>query len=411
MSSIKSPPIFNPDEDDDYASWKNDVEVWQAFTKEDAKRHGPAVYLSLKGKAREAVRGIAINDLKGDNGVKVILEVLDSVFLSDLTTRAYHAFKEFVEYRRSSGDSFSTFIVEYEKHYREVKKYNLELPTGVQAFFLLQAANLSSELEKLARATAKLEYADMKVKLQNIFGDSIKDSSSAVPIKEEAAYYTHNKFRGRGRGQSRGGSTRGRRNTNPKDNDGNVMRCHICESTKHFAMDCPHREKTEEAHCTVNVTLITGKADSTMNQMLAETLGKGILDSACTKTVSGEVWMKEFINNLNEKEKQDVIKSERPGNSLFRFGDGVESKSTKCVKIPVRIGSKFKDLSVEVVKNDIPLLIGKPTMSDMGMKIDFANHSLMIGKEKISLSCNSSGHYCMPLTILADETCNVIRLI
>ena len=101
------------------------------------------------------------------------------------------------------------------------------------------------------------------------------------------------------------------------------MRCHVCESTKH--LQCPHGEKTEEAHCTVNVTLITGKADFTM----AETLGMGILDGACTKTVSGEVQMTEFINNLNEKEKQEAIKSKRPGSSLFRFDDGVESKSTK----------------------------------------------------------------------------------
>ena len=45
MSNIKSLPISNPDEDDDYCAWKNDAEVWQAFTKEEPKRQGPAVYL------------------------------------------------------------------------------------------------------------------------------------------------------------------------------------------------------------------------------------------------------------------------------------------------------------------------------------------------------------------------------
>ena len=70
MSNIKSPPIFNPDEDDNYCAWKNDVEVWQAFTKEEAKRQGPAVYLSLKGRAREAVRGISMF-LQTRNFVKI----------------------------------------------------------------------------------------------------------------------------------------------------------------------------------------------------------------------------------------------------------------------------------------------------------------------------------------------------
>ena len=49
-------------------------------------------------------------------------------------------------------------MAEYEKRYREVKCYKLDLPTGVQAFFLLQAANLISNLEKLVRATATLVY-------------------------------------------------------------------------------------------------------------------------------------------------------------------------------------------------------------------------------------------------------------
>ena len=45
MSIIKSPYIFNPDEDDDYCAWKNHAEVWQAYTKEEPKRQGPGVYL------------------------------------------------------------------------------------------------------------------------------------------------------------------------------------------------------------------------------------------------------------------------------------------------------------------------------------------------------------------------------
>ena len=35
MSAIKNPPIFNPEEGDDYGNWKKDVEVWKLFTKEE----------------------------------------------------------------------------------------------------------------------------------------------------------------------------------------------------------------------------------------------------------------------------------------------------------------------------------------------------------------------------------------
>ena len=79
MSYIKLPPIFNPDEDDDYCAWKNNVDVWQAFTKEEPRRKGPAVYFSLKGRAREAVRGISINDLKKYDGVEEIIRILEEI--------------------------------------------------------------------------------------------------------------------------------------------------------------------------------------------------------------------------------------------------------------------------------------------------------------------------------------------
>ena len=54
MSGIKSPPVFHPEEDDDYTSWINDVSIWKMYTDTNEAKIGAAVYLSLKGKAREA---------------------------------------------------------------------------------------------------------------------------------------------------------------------------------------------------------------------------------------------------------------------------------------------------------------------------------------------------------------------
>ena len=41
--------------------------------------------------------------------------------------------------------------------YREVKDYKLDLPTGKKTFFLLQATNLTPDLEKLVR-TSSMSY-------------------------------------------------------------------------------------------------------------------------------------------------------------------------------------------------------------------------------------------------------------
>lgn len=384
MSAIKNPPTFNPDEGDDYGNWKKDTEVWRLFTKDEKNRQGAALYLSLNGTARDAVRGISADALKSDDGFDEVLKILDKVYLKDTATRAYCAFKDFVEYRRSSGDTFAVFIVEFEKRYREVERHDMKLPTGAQAYFLLQAANLTIDNERLARATAKLEYDDMKVQIQKVFGETVGSGEDTLPIKTEDCNYTRG-YRGRGRGGYRGNQQRRpsdrpaprTNDTNPVGPDGNIMRCHICESTRHFSSRCPHR-RTEEANITVNITLLAGKGEEEQCCLMTECIGYGVLDSACTKTVAGKVWMDEYLSTLNQEEFEKVKRSERKTNSVYRFGDGVESKSDKTLDLPALIGNKMMTIEVDVVDNKIPLLISKPTMRKLGMKIDFVNDVAII---------------------------------
>ena len=155
------------------------------------KRQGPAIYLCLKGEAREAVRSIDVEEILKDDGVETIVQTLDEIFLKDETTHAFCAFGDFVEYHRGSGESYTKFILEFEKRYREVKKYDLTLNDKVQAYFLLKAANLSDDHERLVRTTSVLKYKDMKEQLQKIFGEFSDDKggSGVLPVKREDCFY------------------------------------------------------------------------------------------------------------------------------------------------------------------------------------------------------------------------------
>ena len=67
-----------------------------------------------------------------------------------------------------------------------MKYYKLDLSTGVQAFFLLQAANLTPDLEKLVRTTAILVYGDIKKNFKKCWViHVIKTPAMAVEVKEE----------------------------------------------------------------------------------------------------------------------------------------------------------------------------------------------------------------------------------
>ena len=130
--------------------------------------------------------------------------------------------------------------------------------------------------------------------------------------------------------------------------------------------------------------------------LLTESFGMGLLDSGCTKTVAGQVWINEFISSLSDTERKEI--KECKSSSLFRFGDGVEIRSKKVITIPVVLGRQKFFLDVEVVVNDIPLLISKATMKKLQMKLDFTQDLARIGNEEVKLFCNSRGHYSLSVT-------------
>ena len=80
-SQIKALPVFN--EEEDYLHWKNDLEAWKLSTDTEKKKMGPAVYLMLTGRAREAVRDLKPTDIGKGTGLDEIIVKLDAVYLKD----------------------------------------------------------------------------------------------------------------------------------------------------------------------------------------------------------------------------------------------------------------------------------------------------------------------------------------
>ena len=85
------------------------------YTKDEKNRRGPAVYLSLLGEAREAVRALKVTDLANEDGLTTLLAELDKVYLKEETTRAFCAVKAFVEFKRTSGTNFTKFFGGFQK--------------------------------------------------------------------------------------------------------------------------------------------------------------------------------------------------------------------------------------------------------------------------------------------------------
>ena len=189
--ALRNPPILS--DDVEYADWKADMDIWALYTNLEKKKRGPALYLSLQGKARECARGLTSAEIGADDGVKVITTKLDAVFQADVNMRTFMSFKSFYEYRRPAGIGIQEFIIHYEALYSKLGTFDINLPEGVQAFFLLTAANISEDSEKLARATcSEMKYQKMKETILKIFADPAVGNGQNEPapsIKAEPVYY------------------------------------------------------------------------------------------------------------------------------------------------------------------------------------------------------------------------------
>ena len=421
---LKDPPVLT--DDVDYADWKIDMEIWELYTTLAKTRRGPALYLSLKGNARECVRGLTKGQISAEDGVETIIKRLDGVMQSDENMRTFTCFKTFYDYRRPAGCSIQEFIIRYEHLYCKLGAFNIELPQGVQAFFLLIAANISDEYEKLARATCKeMTYTEMKITILKIFNDTSGGNASAEPapsIKTEPVFKaTHDAgYRGGYRGSYRGNRGRGRgsyrstqmHDTNPRDRDGKVMKCFKCGSERHFARYCDKKDENTENKQPkkedVHITLLS--EDRKMSRLVKESLGMAILDTGCSKTVCGEIWLSEYEETLSPKEKRSVASF--PSKTSFIFGDGVEVVSERSVKIPVTIGSKSVSIQADVVKNELPLLLSRQSMKRGEVVIDTKKNTAEVLGEEIKLVSTSSGHICLPLTnkLLVGEMASRIVL-
>ena len=103
--SYRQPPAMR--DDLPYAEWKKELNIWSDFTDLDEKRQGGALFLTLTGKAREAVlAGVTRDKIKSDKGITEIVTCLDELYLKDENQCAFTAYDDFTSYRRSHNMSF-----------------------------------------------------------------------------------------------------------------------------------------------------------------------------------------------------------------------------------------------------------------------------------------------------------------
>ena len=438
-SSYKASPALN--KCNTYEQWLKELEIWQCFTDIPKAKQAPAIFLTLEGKAREAVLELDVANLSCDDGVKNLTTRLDKLYSKDKAQQAYEAYDDFERFKRPENMPMAEFINEFERLLNKTKLHGCTMSDNILAYRVLKSANLSLPHEQLARATiTTLTYDNMTTQLRKIFGDSGKSLNTEresplvkiEPVLEATAhdeqteesfydeqsdvyygahsdvYYGAN-VRGRapnvprgnrrlyGRFRMRGQSSLQQRparyGRNPLDAHGNVTRCSICESVNHWASACPD----SSSQATVHVTLFQTNLDDPthLKTFVAESLSAGILDCGASHTVCGKTWLNCYLESLDVDQAAQVGYDQ--SSRAFKFGDGQLVRATHSVTFPAFIGDQSVFISSDVVESDIPLLLSKRALQRAKAELNFKDDTVTMLGRTHDLVNTSSGHYAIPL--------------
>lgn len=434
-----------------YEQYRQELLAWREVTDLRKEKQGVVIALSLpkgdKSQIREKVFDqISLDDLKKEDGLDTLIGFLDGHLKKDDLADSLAKFGEFEDFQRQEGVSITEYIASFDSRYRKIEKLKMTLPSEILAFKLLRKANISKEETMLILTGMNYEnkqtlYEEAKKSLKKFKGDIAEGKSQSSPsIKLEPAFLAENEEallaagyikQSRSKGSNKGNYGRGGRykrspvqqydKKNPIGSDGKMLTCRHCGSFRHLVAKCPHtKENMARVHITEtasrdnsdeeeHVVLFTGYNKGDIAQLGMDARNCAVLDSACSSTVCGEIWLDNYLSSLNQLNKKKI--KHTPSQKIFKFGGGERLKSKGEYRIPAVIAGKDVWIKTNVVGSDIPLLLSRSAMKTAGVKMDMENDTANIFGKDIALNLTTSGHYCIPVDraeeIPVEDVCSV----
>ncbi len=130
----KIPPAF--DGHQRYASYKQDVELWEALTTLAREKRGPALVGRLTGEPNEAAKTLGIATITAADGVQKIMDHLDKSFAVDATNQLGFDLANFLDFTWKKQLSVEEFIAGF--HTRLDKIASLNIDTKLKEHLLLR---------------------------------------------------------------------------------------------------------------------------------------------------------------------------------------------------------------------------------------------------------------------------------
>ena len=162
---------------------KLQLEAWEELTDLSPKKRGIFIALNLpdndETKIKEKVfESLSLDKLKNEQGLKALIGFMDKYLKKDSLEESWTRFEQFEDFRRTTGESVSTFITDFDRRYERVKAKGMKLPDNLLAFKLLKSANITREERLLVMTGINLTdgaemYEDAKRSLKKFTGEAM----------------------------------------------------------------------------------------------------------------------------------------------------------------------------------------------------------------------------------------------
>ena len=196
MTTRIYPPTFNKAKT--YERFRQELLAWTEITDLSKDKQGIAIALSLPDDDESQIREkvfdqIAIDDLKSNDGLTVLINFLDEHLAKDGLTDSLEKFEDFDDFYRTDGQSVTEYIAIFDSKYKKIEKKKMTLPPEILAFKLLRKANITKEEKLLVLTGMNYEnkttlYEEAKKSLKKFKGSDGESSTSGSSIKIEAAF-------------------------------------------------------------------------------------------------------------------------------------------------------------------------------------------------------------------------------
>ena len=325
LSACKSFEIF-----------QKELQVWELTTDLPEEKRGAIIASMLPNDSKlkkdlkdKFFENVVISELAKKEGLKLVKDFLEKELGEGDLEKKVRTWDEFEDCSR--GDKgIEDFVSDFDRQYkRAANASKVKISSEVRAFMVLKRSNVTKVqrmliLSKLDKLDKDNMFENMCQELKLVLGggpgmakdepsEAIKFEAKDLPSEDVLWNMGYSR---RGGGYSRGGRGRGggnrhdgrkfkdeKEHSKPYDRedskrpnrpgeDGKPARCHHCESIYHFLNKCPDKQaKKEEIY---SVVLFTEDEDD-LSLFTKEARYCAALDTCCTSTVSGKLWMEMYL--------------------------------------------------------------------------------------------------------------------